>query len=489
MVALPLLDQLTDLAPAEQMDYIRAHRAAFVGHLLIGVLTTGIYCLPSCPARQPKTENIRFFRTEAEAQAAGLRACRRCRPDYFYRNYDPDFERITALVDDVRCEPGAFAGLEAMVAASGIGATKLHALFQQHYQVTPAAFLSRARFAAACTLLTDSDRQVIDVAYTVGYESLSAFHVNFRKAAGLSPKTYQRLDKERCFTLSLPENYLSWVPLKLLGRDPESVTERVNGNCAMKALTIGSTAVLLHLEWNAQHVRCQVESVEPLAPGSMQAIHAALIQMLGLTAQPDRFERFVTSQPDLARLVEGRRGLRIPLSADLFEGITWAIVGQQVNLGFAYKLRRQLAQLCGQPVGHDLVAHPTAQAVAALDYADLTVRQFSRRKAEYLIDTARLIVSGQLKLDRWMAADQLEKQLMDVRGLGRWSVHYIMMRAFGFADCVPLGDTGLSTALQRFYNLDHRPDAAEVDQLMAVFKPYRSLATYHLWASLGATPA
>ena len=132
---------------------------------------------------------------------------------------------------------------------------------------------------------------------------------------------------------------------------------------------------------------------------------------------------------------------------------------------------------------------PTAEAVAQLNYADLTARQYSQRKAEYLIDIARLITSGQLTLDPLAPASQIEKQLMAIRGLGKWSTNYIMMRVLGFADCVPLGDTGLTTALQQFYALDHRPDVEETTELMKPFAPYRSLATYHLWTSLGGTPA
>jgi 3-methyladenine DNA glycosylase/8-oxoguanine DNA glycosylase len=63
-----------------------------------------------------------------------------------------------------------------------------------------------------------------------------------------------------------------------------------------------------------------------------------------------------------------------------------------------------------------------------------------------------------------------------------------MMRTLGFADCAPLGDTGLSSGLKRFFKLDHRPDADETANLMKAFEPYRSLATYHLWMSLGENP-
>src|SRR5438045_7676676 len=198
MVALPSLDRLSH---AEQLAYIRINRKAFVGRLLIGVMSTGIYCLPSCTAREPKPENVRFVKTEEEAQAAGLRPCRRCHPDYFYRDYDPDSESLFALVEAIRCEPGAFSGVDDMATSSGIGVTKLHALFRQHYHTTPAIYLSRVRIAAACAVLTDPDRRVIDAAYAAGYKSLSAFHDNFRKAMGLSPKDYQQLGKTNEFTL------------------------------------------------------------------------------------------------------------------------------------------------------------------------------------------------------------------------------------------------------------------------------------------------
>src|SRR5258707_14050728 len=107
-----------------------------------------------------------------------------------------------------------------MANASGIGVTKLHALFRQHFHTTPAAYLSRARLATATEMLTDPDRQVIDVAYAAGYESLFAFHENFLKSMGLSPKEYQKL-KSR-FTLKHSKKYLSWIRLKLLVHERES---------------------------------------------------------------------------------------------------------------------------------------------------------------------------------------------------------------------------------------------------------------------------
>jgi len=207
-------------------------------------------------------------------------------------------------------------------------------------------------------------------------------------------------------------------------------------------------------------------------------VRKVAVRLLGLASDPKPFERLHTD------LVEGRRGLRIPLTATVFESIAWAIVGQQVNLAFAFKLRRVLVELASGK--GDLVPHPDAAQVARLDYSDLTARQYSRRKAEYLIDTARLIANGALDAEAMaeQPANEVRERLLAVRGFGEWTTNYVMMRGCGFENCLPLGDTGVTTSLQRFFALDHRPGREETEELMRRFEPYRSLATFHLWMRL-----
>ena len=132
-----------------------------------------------------------------------------------------------------------------------------------------------------------------------------------------------------------------------------------------------------------------------------------------------------------------------------------------------------------------LYAHPTAAEVARLDYEDLTRRQFSRRKAEYLVDAARRYTSAdELEALPGRTATSVAKELLALRGVGPWSASYLMMRSCEFADCVPVGDSGLTTALTRFFGLDARPGPQQTLELMQPFAPFRSLATFHLWMSL-----
>src|SRR5690606_19621289 len=100
------------------------------------------------------------------------------------------------------------------------------------------------------------------------------------------------------------------------------------------------------------------------------------------------------------------------------------------------------------------------------------------------------VSDGTLDLDDMTtrSAPAIERRLLAVRGLGPWSAQYMLMRGFGFADCVPAGDSGLATALERFFALEERPDATGTRRLMETFSPHRALATFHLWTSLGESP-
>src|SRR6476661_786044 len=103
------------MTDAQMYARFLASDADYDGRFFTGVLTTGIYCLPSCKARKPKLENIRFLSSCEEARAIGLRACLKCHPDDFERGADPVLESIETLVGEVRANPAAFPDARAIV--------------------------------------------------------------------------------------------------------------------------------------------------------------------------------------------------------------------------------------------------------------------------------------------------------------------------------------------------------------------------------------
>jgi len=446
---------------------------------ITGVLSTGIYCLPSCRARKPKPENIRFFETIEQARAAGLRACKKCRPDDFFEGVDFDLDRIESAVSALHSRPGDFAAICDLGEAAGIGSSKLFESVRRHYHTTPGELIARSRVNAACKLLLDTQSSVADIAFEVGFETLSTFYEHFSRLTGMAPLAYRKLPQASSFTLNLPADFQSDAVLGYYGRDPESAAEMVVGSELWISADLEGVASIVQLKFGDGQVECIVTG------GDVLHAHRGVVRILGFRQDPKGFEQHA-ARLGHDRLFQGRCGLRVPLTFSPYDAIVWSILGQQVNLAFAYTLRRRLVQKVGTQIHERLFSPPTPASVANLTVEDLLPLQFSRRKAEYLIDVSRLIDAGQIRLDELEAgsATRAEKTLLEVRGLGPWSVHYMMMRGFGFADCLPVGDTGLTSALQKIFDLELRPDVAVTRELMEPFSPHRSLACLHLWQSL-----
>ena len=451
------------------------------GRFFTGVTTTGIYCLPSCRARKPKAENVRFFPSCETAREAGLRACKKCHPDDYARGADPVLETIETVVAELRADPARFPAATDLVRRTGYGSTRAFELFRQHFHATPAELIAAARLADAREKLLATDAPLADVAFASGYESLSAFHDAFRTRLGLTPAAFRALPAAGDFTLSLPPGYALDRLFASVGRDPHSLSERLDGPVFHVAARLAGVAVRLRLDFSTVD-QVRVELPAELPAGQRAFAAGRVAALLGLAQDAAGFAR-LARKLGLARLVAGREQLRLVQSLDPWDALLWAILGQQINLPFAFRLRRALTELAGTPVADGLAATPDAAALAALPAEALHARQISRQKARYLLDVARLVADGRLDLDQLAAgsATRAERTLREIRGLGPWTVNYVLMRGFGFADCTPYGDTGLTSGLQKLLALDPRPDADATRRLMLPFSPHRSLATAHLW--------
>jgi AraC family transcriptional regulator of adaptative response / DNA-3-methyladenine glycosylase II len=477
------------LSREEMLAGLMGSDASYNGRFITGVLSTGIYCLPSCRARKPKPENVQFFPRPELAREAGLRPCQKCRPDEFYRGEDSSAERFEAVVSQVRQSPGEFSDVGGMARAAGLSTSSLFDGTRRHFHDTPAGLLVRARVRWSQARLLTSDDASADIAFEAGFESLSTFHDNFRRLTGMSPGGYRQLTNSNQFGLSLPDPYPVKLVLDYLNRDAQSPSERLEGRTLYAATWLRRAPAVLQITFSETAIECRIHGDEAIEPGAAIDAHRQLVGLLGLEQDAAGCERLAVRE-GVPHLVAGREGLRIPQTLSAFDGLVWSIVGQQISLPFAFTLRSRLVRLTGTRVPFGLVAPPVPGRVAELAVGDLLPLQFSRRKAEYLIDASRQIVGEALTLEKLAerSATRAERTLLAVRGLGPWAANYLMMRSLGFADCLPIGDTGLTSGLQRVLKLDERPDKAKTQELMHRFSPYRSLTTYHLWQSLKEQP-
>jgi AraC family transcriptional regulator of adaptative response / DNA-3-methyladenine glycosylase II len=465
-------------------DRAAAKAGKLNGKFIIGVVTTGIYCLPCCPARQPKPENVRIFKTEDEAKAAGLRACKRCRPDLFYRGEDENIALFDGLTARARAEPQNFTDVSALAKACGVSQTKLGDLFREHAHLAPALWLRRERVRTAYARLLGGEDKVVDIGFGVGFESESVFHRQFLALARMTPGAYRALKGSSVFLLQLPAGYRAQEILAYHARDPEGLCERSEGNKIWKALKTPDGPVVLEISLEREGAWCRVHGARKLGRESMAFLHATALRMLGLNNEVSLFESRMARAPRTAGMIARQRGLRLPCIPTNFDGLCWAIIGQQINVKFAGSLRREIIELGGEKVGAMMV-HPTAERLADIGAAALTKRRYSRSKAEYLMGAAQAVAEGKLDVENLTdgSAIAAEKKLTALRGIGTWTARYYMLRG-GFADAAPVGDSALATGLQKLHGRAERPDHDEVHKMMLDFAPHRSLATMHLWTSL-----
>lgn len=459
-------------------DRAEARKGKFDGKFILGVMTTGIYCLPSCAARPPKAQNVRLFTTEGQAKAAGLRACKRCRPDLYYKGEDENVALFQGLAERVAAAPENFADASALAKAAGVSLTKLGDLYRDHAHLAPVQWLRRARIKhAAAELLASGDR-VAEIGFGAGFESESVFHRQFLSQMRMTPGAYRALDGAQIFMLHLPHLYRAKEILAYHARDPESVSERSEENRIWKALHTAEGPAVLEISIEPAQAWVRVHAEKRLGHGSMAALHGAALKILALTHDVTSFE---TRHADF---VQTRRGLRMPLLPTGFDALCWGIIGQQINVKFAAAMRREMVALAGEKIG-DMRAHPTPERVADIGVPALAARRYSRSKAQYLIDAAAAVATGKLSVENLSEGSAIaaEKALTAQRGIGTWTARYVLMRG-GFADAAPVGDAALAAALQRLHNLPQRPDSDETARLMSAFAPHRSLATMHLWTYL-----
>lgn len=201
------------------------------------------------------------------------------------------------------------------------------------------------------------------------------------------------------------------------------------------------------------------------------------------------FYKKLNQSAKLKSLAKSLYGLKPILTATAFESAAWAIIGQQINLTFAGKVKMRLERRYGKSIKYGnsrFYLFPDATKLARVRIPALKKMQFSLRKAEYLIGLAGICTKQKDFFDSLSDTPYNEavEKLITVRGIGIWSANYLLMRGVGHLNCLPLGDTGLTRATKEVYNMRTKPDNDKIEKMAKKFEPYRSLYTLYLWFSL-----
>jgi DNA-3-methyladenine glycosylase II len=287
--------------------------------------------------------------------------------------------------------------------------------------------------------------------------------------------------------IALPDGYRLQDVLAFHSRDAESVAEQISPERLRKGVVFDGVPVLLDIALSATTADYAVHADAPaVAPALAAQAHDAVLNVLGLRIDPQPFLDFAAGDALLGAVTQRQPGLRIVQAATVFEALTWAIIGQQINLPFAIALRRTFILQAGLQHSIGLWCYPDAARAATLQADDLTSRKFSRAKADTLLRFAALVANGELDLvpAPGNTVQDIGKALLAVKGIGPWTVNYGLLRGYGYPDCSLHGDVAIRAALQTLLGEDSKPDMARTEAILERYAPHRTMAAAHLWASL-----
>ena len=460
---------------------------------LSAVVTTGIYCRPGCVAR-PRPDHVRPFQLAAAAEAAGYRACLRCRP---YRAPEPVGGigpelvcRAVQLVIDGALDRGTEAQLGARL---GISARHLRRLFADHVGATPDQLARSRRAHFARRLLDDTDFTITDIAFASGFGSVRQLNRACRELFRGTPRELRarrrstdRLVADGGLTLRLPfRPPLDWdAMLDYFAARAITGVEHVECDTYRRTIVIdGDPGVLELLPGGADHLLLRAHL--PHWEGLIHVVERAR-RIFDLDADLDASTAHLGSDPTIGPLVRARPGTRVPGTWDPFETGVRAVIGQQVSVAGAGTLAGRLVQRHGTPVPglRGLGLTHSFPSPATLATADLTGVGFTSSRATAIRNFAGAVADDAIRLDRSVGLDPLVDSITAVPGLGPWTAHYLALR-LGEADAFPAADLGLRRAVD--------PTAprstTELARLGDRWRPWRALAAVHLWLSERRSPA
>jgi AraC family transcriptional regulator of adaptative response / DNA-3-methyladenine glycosylase II len=483
---------------------VRSKDARFDGWFFTAVLTTRIYCRPSCPVVPPKPENMTFYPSAAACQQAGFRACKRCRPDTSPGS--PEWNqradlvaRAMRLIGDGIVDREGVPGLAARL---GYSTRQIERQLNAELGAGPLA-LARAQRAQTARLLVETTAlPMAEIAFAAGFSSIRTFNDTVREVFALSPTELRdRLPKTRA------ERTRTDARLRGTGRHagtPAALNLRLPFRTPLNPDNLfghlAATAVPGVEEWRdgayrrtlrlpyghgiaaltpkPDHIACRLTLTDlrdlPVAISRCR-------RMLDLDADPVVVDEQLRTDPVLAPLVAKAPGRRVPRTVDEAEFAVRAVLGQQVSTAAARTHAARLVTAYGDPVddpeGGLTHLFPTPQALAALDPESLAMPRTRRTTFTTLVGQ---LADGTLHLGVGSDWPEARARLLALPGFGPWTVDVIAMRALGDPDAFLPTDLGIRRAAKEL-GLPSTP--AALTARAAAWRPWRAYAVQYLWAT------
>jgi len=302
-------------------------------------------------------------------------------------------------------------------------------------------------------------------------------------------QTLDDIDDE--LKLFLPKEFNFVENINYLARDRNECLYHIDNNTVSKAIQIGDETLIIEVSSvNDKYLDIRFLGESKPSPMLREEVACYVREWFDLERDLQPFYSMAKEDPLLGPAVNSFYGLRIIGILDLFEALCWGILGQQINLSFAYTLKRRLVEKFGRSVIHGDVTYwvfPSPEDIASLSPTELESLRMTKKKAEYIIGVADLMVQGKLTKDLLLTVgnhQQAEITLVKIRGIGPWTANYVLMRCLRYPCAFPIDDVGLHNAIKQRLGKDLKPDKEEILKLAINWKGWESYATFYLWRFL-----
>ena len=485
--------------------------ARFDGWFFCAVTSTGIYCRPSCPARTPKRENMRFYATAAAAQQAGFRACLRCRPDATPGSpeWNVRADVVARAMRLIRDGVVDREGVEGLAGRLSYSTRQLNRLITTEVGTGPLALARAQRSQTARVLLETTDLPVAHVAFAAGFSSVRQCNDTVRQTFADTPsglraraaRTVQgrrarRAPATQAIHLRLPcrRPFNPASVLDFLGLRALPGVEALDGASYTRSLRLPHGHGIVTLTAPEPEAAPEAESIDggpafvegELLLSDLRDLHTAVArcrQLLDLDADPVAIWEALRDDPLIGAVVRRDPGRRVPGAADGFELAVRAVIGQQVSVPGARTVAGRLVEAAGEPVPAPIgaVTHlfPTPAALVELAERDPGAFPMPAGRRRALVALAEAVDAGDVVIDPGADPTELRRSLVALPGIGPWTAEYVAMRALRDPDAFMPTDLGIRRAAAALGLPD---DPTHLRELTDPWRPWRSYAMAHLWA-------